>query len=158
MTDAPPTPPQDDRNTTGHHPTPPPGASENRGAAGTPGSGDPYSSSHPTPPLRPDEEKLWATLIHIGGVLFGFLIPLIGYLVLRDRGPFIKEHTRHALNFHLTMLIAYVAGLVLSVIGIGLLLVFAIWVVTIIFAIMAAVAANQGRPYKYPLSIELIKN
>ncbi|MDA3804486.1 DUF4870 domain-containing protein [Clavibacter sp. CT19] len=108
--------------------------------------------------MRPDEEKLWATLIHIGGVLFGFVIPLVGYLVLRERGPFIKEHTRRALNFHLTMLIAYVVGLVLSVVGIGLLIVFAIWVVTIVFAIMAAVAANQGRPYKYPLSIELIKN
>ena len=40
--------------------------------------------------MNPSDEKLWATLIHIGGILFGFLPSLIGYLVLKDRGPFIR--------------------------------------------------------------------
>ena len=29
--------------------------------------------SRPPQPLSPADEKLWATLIHVGGILFGFL-------------------------------------------------------------------------------------
>ena len=66
-----------------------------------------------TPQLNPSDEKLWATLIHIGGIFFSFVPALIGYLVLKDRGPFIREHTATALNFQITMAIAYVISYVL---------------------------------------------
>ena len=49
-------------------------------------------------------------LIQLGGLFFGFLAPLIGYLVLKDRGPFVRAWAATALNFQLTLLIAYVAG------------------------------------------------
>ena len=65
--------------------------------------------------MNPADEKLWATLIHIGGIFFYFVPAMIGYLVLKDRGPFIREHTATALNFQLTLLIAYVAGALLIV-------------------------------------------
>lgn len=108
--------------------------------------------------MRPEDEKLWATLIHIGGIVIGFVAPLVGYFVLRDRGPFIKEHTRVALNFQLTVLIGYIVGTVLSVVGIGVLLSLAVWVLSIVFSILAALAANRGQYYRYPLSIEFIKS
>ena len=44
-------------------------------------------------PMNPADEKLWATLIHVGGIVFGFLPALIGYIVLKDRGPFIRAST-----------------------------------------------------------------
>lgn len=109
-----------------------------------------------TPPLSPADEKLWATLIHAGGIVFLFLPALIGYLLLKDRGPFVREHTGAALNFQITMVIAYVVGLVTSLIGIGVLILFAVHVVIIIFSILAAVAANQGRQYRYPLAFTFI--
>nr|WP_286346742.1 DUF4870 domain-containing protein [Frondihabitans sucicola] len=108
--------------------------------------------------MRPEDERLWATLIHIGGIPFGFLPSLIGYLVLRDRGPFIREHTRAALNFQLTMLIGYVIGAILTIVFIGTLIIFAVGIVIIIFSIIAAIAANRGQYYRYPISIEFIKN
>ena len=120
--------------------------------------GGPYGGSYAPQPMRPEDEKLWSTLIHIGGIPFGFLPALIGYLVLRDRGPFIKEHTRVALNFQLTMLIGYVAGLVLTIVVIGGLVILAVGIVIIVFSIIAAVAANRGQYYRYPLSIEFVKN
>lgn len=106
--------------------------------------------------LSPSDEKLWATLVHIGGIFFELLPALIGYLVLKDRGPFIRQHTAAALNFQITMLIGYIIGGILSVILIGFLIVFAVWVVTIIFSILAAVAANKGETYVYPLSIKFV--
>jgi uncharacterized Tic20 family protein len=116
---------------------------------------DPYQS---TPqPLSPSDERLWATLIHIGGIFFGFIPALVGYLVLKDRGPFIRSHTLTALNFQLTMLIAYVIGYILTFVLIGLLVLAAVGIVVIVFGIIAAIAANKGENYKYPLSIQFIK-
>jgi len=113
---------------------------------------NPYAS----PPLSPSDEKLWATLIHIGGILFGFLPAVIGYIVLKDRGPFIRQHTATALNFQITLVIAYVAGTILSIIFIGALILLAAWVVSIIFSIIAAVAANNGQYYTYPVAIRFV--
>lgn len=112
--------------------------------------------SAPTPqPLSPADEKLWAMLIHLGGIILWFLPSLIGHLVLKDRGPFVRDHTRWALNFQITMAIGWIASVIVPVIG-GL-VGFAVGVVVIVFSIIAAVAANRGQFYKYPLAIEFIK-
>ncbi len=106
-------------------------------------------------PMNPSDEKMWATLIHIGGIFYVFP-SLIGYLVLKDRGPFVRAHTAAALNFQLTMLIASFVGIVLSIVGIGLLILAAIYIVNIIFSIIAAVKAARGEWYTYPLSIRFL--
>ena len=114
----------------------------------------PYGGA--APQLSPADEKLWATLVHVGGILFNWIPALIGYLVLKDRGPFVRAHTATALNFQITLFIAYVVGWILSIVGIGLLIVAAVWVVNIVFSIIAAVKANQGAYYTYPIAIKFI--
>jgi hypothetical protein len=106
--------------------------------------------------LSPADEKLWATLIHIGGILFNWIPALIGYLVLKDRGPFVRQHTATALNFQITLFIAYVVGWILSIVGIGLIILLAVLVLNIVFSIIAAVKANQGAYYTYPMSIRFV--
>lgn len=121
-------------------------------------------SAPPPPPnpyqapaqMSPADEKLWATLIHIGGILFGFLPALIGYIVLKDRGPFIRAHAQTALNFQITLMVAYVIGSILTVILVGFLVLFAAWLLAIVFGIMAALAANRGEYYTYPLTIKFV--
>ncbi|WEG08355.1 DUF4870 domain-containing protein [Microbacterium horticulturae] len=108
-------------------------------------------------PMNPADEKLWATLIHIGGIFFEFIPALIGYLVLKDRGPFINGHAKTALNFQLTLLIAEIVGWITAVFIIGFIILAAVYIVRIIFSIIAAVKANQGQFYMYPLSIPFIK-
>src|SRR5690606_9473174 len=70
--------------------------------------------SQPTaaPPaaLSPENQRLWATLVHIGwlaGSFFGlpFVPAIVGYLVLKDRGGFIRQHTAAAFNFQISWLI-----------------------------------------------------
>ncbi|TXK15696.1 DUF4870 domain-containing protein [Microbacterium saccharophilum] len=99
---------------------------------------------------------MWATLVHVGGIFFGFLPALIGYLVLKDRGPFVRAHTATALNFQLTLLIAEVVGWLTSWLIIGFVIVLAVYVVKIVFSIIAAVKANQGQWYTYPLAIRFL--
>ena len=110
----------------------------------------------PSQQFSPADEKLWATLIHIGGIFFSFIPALIGYLVLKDKGPFVRAHTATALNFQITMAIAYVVGIITTFIVIGIFILIAVAVVTIVFSIIAAVKANQGQPYTYPLSIKFV--
>lgn len=127
---------------------------------------DPYRTpSTPRTAMSPADEKLWATLVHLGGAVLGFfgafllgtLPSVVGFAVLKDRGPFIRDHTRTALNFQLTMAIAEVVGWILSIVLVGLLLVAAVWVVRIVFSIVAAVKANAGEPYVYPLSFRFFR-
>ncbi|WP_166873077.1 MULTISPECIES: DUF4870 domain-containing protein [unclassified Salinibacterium] len=115
---------------------------------------NPYESQQQ---LSPADEKMWATLIHIGGIFFSFVPALIGYLVLKDRGPFVREHSRNALNFQLTMLLASFIGGITSVILIGFLILGAVFIVVVVFSILAAVAANRGQMYVYPLTIQFVK-
>jgi len=99
---------------------------------------------------------LWAVLSHIGGVFVSFLVPLIVWLVFRARGAFVEDQAKEALNFQITVVIAYLVGGVLSIIGIGLLILLATWALAIIFAIMAAVKSSNGERYRYPVNIRFI--
>ncbi|TXN32848.1 DUF4870 domain-containing protein [Lacisediminihabitans profunda] len=115
--------------------------------------GSPHQNAKP---LSPADEKLWATLIHVGGIFFHFLPALIGYIVLKDRGPFVRQHTTAALNFQLTVLLGYVVGLFTIWILVGALILVAVAVVNIVFCIVAAVAADRGERYVYPMAITFI--
>ncbi|HEU4849332.1 MAG TPA: DUF4870 domain-containing protein, partial [Terrimesophilobacter sp.] len=72
-------------------------------------------------------------------------------------GPFVRQHTGTALNFQITLVIAYFVGAITSLIVIGLLILAAAAIGNIVFSILAAVAANKGEYYEYPLAIKFIK-
>ena len=116
----------------------------------------PFGAYTPVPPMRPEDEKLWATLTHISGIFTGWIGPLVAYLVLRDRGPFVRAHTAAALNFQLTMLIASLVGGILILIGIGLLILLVVYVLLIVIAILGAVKANQGQWYNPAVAIRFV--
>lgn len=116
---------------------------------------NPYQMSQQ---LSPSDEKLWATLVHLGGIFFHFLPALIGYLLLRDRGPFIREHTRAAINFQLTVLLGYITGVFTLWIGVGFVIVMAVAVLDIVFSILAAIAANRGELYTYRVALKFVSS
>lgn len=93
---------------------------------------------------------------HITGIFFSIFPGLIVWLLKKDESPYISEQAREALNFQITLLIAYLIAGVLVFILIGFLLIFLVWLANIIFSILAAVAASKGENYRYPLSLRLI--
>lgn len=112
---------------------------------------NPYASGKN---LTPELEKLWAVAAHLLAIPFEFLAPLIGYLALNNKGPFISHHVRESLNFGITMLLVVVI-LVISIIGWLLL-----WVPPVYWLIMRIVAAiktSQGEFFKYPLTLRFVK-
>lgn len=117
----------------------------------------PPAYSTPAPPLNPADEKTWAIVTHITGIFFSFIPSLIVYLVFKGRGPFLEAHAKTALNFHLTTLIAYVAGTILSFVLVGFIVFLVVPILVIVFAIIASVRASAGEYYTYPLSIPFFK-
>jgi uncharacterized Tic20 family protein len=116
---------------------------------------NPYAT--PPQPMSPADEKTWSILVHLGGLFFAWLAPLIGYVALKDRGPFVRAHVVTALNFQLTLLIAYVVGFVTSLFFVGFLVILAAAVLSLVFSIIAAVAASNGQYYRYPLTIDFVR-
>jgi len=114
-------------------------------------------STGPATAMSPSDERLWATLVHISQIFFSFVGPLVIWLVFRERSRFVDEHGKEALNFAITMAIAYVVGAILTLIIIGAFIMLAAGILTLVFGIMAAIAANKGQPYHYPIAIRFVK-
>lgn len=115
---------------------------------------NPYQT--PQEPLSPEMQRLLAVAVHAFAIVFEFFAPLLGYLLLKDRGPFIRHHVTESLNFGITMMLFYVV-LAVSIIG----LLFIWWlppIVWVVFRIIAAYKASLGEFYRYPVSIRFIKN
>ena len=140
-------------------------------SGGTPFQQSPPPSGYGTSPVGPpgkDSEKearMFAMLAHLLGALFGFLGPLIIWLVKKDEHPFVNDQGKEALNYQLALLIAYVVSTVLYMIiafvtcGIGafLPLPLLVTVFQLVFGIIGAVKANNGEYYRYPLTIRFIQ-
>jgi len=96
-----------------------------------------------------------AALAHALGIITGFVGALIIYLVAEDE--FSKDQAKEALNFQITITIAYIVGGILTFILIGMLVIWAAGIVSLIFSIIGAITANKGEKYRYPFAIRLIK-
>lgn len=98
-----------------------------------------------------------AMLCHILAIFTGFLGPLIIWLIKKDDTPFVDRHGKEALNFQLTVLIAMVASGLSMFVCIGFVLMPVVWIVDLIFCIIAAVKTSRGEEYRYPVNIRFIK-
>jgi len=104
------------------------------------------------------QDKTIAILVHIGGFLFSGLVPLIVYLLKKDESDqFTTDNAREALNFQITVLLAYCACFILSFILIGLFMFWMVGLANLVLSVVASVKASNGITYRYPLTIRLIK-
>lgn len=127
----------------------------------------PYSPYGVRAPMSPSDERTWAMLAHLApfaGSVVGLPVvgPLVVYLVFKDRSVFVRRHAAASLNFQIMLMIVTVVGVVIAfpltilTMGIGvipvLLLVVVVWVAALVLQIVAAVAANRGQDYRYPMT------
>ena len=69
----------------------------------------PYAAAGQAP-VSESDEKTWGIISHISIPFFWFVGPLIGYLLYKDRSPYLKQVTTEALNFSILYSIVQVAG------------------------------------------------
>jgi uncharacterized Tic20 family protein len=105
------------------------------------------------------DDRTMAMLAHLLAIFTGFLGPLIIWLVKKDQSAFVNDQGKEALNFQLTVLIAWIAGGILTCVTLGIGMVFLpiIWIGNLVLCILATIAANKGEAYRYPFAIRLIK-
>lgn len=105
-------------------------------------------------PKEGESERTLAILAHVLGLFASFIAPLIVYLTTENK--YAKEHAKRALNWQLSLLIYFLISFVLIFIVIGIFFLIAISILDVVFSIIAAVRASEGKMYKYPLSIPFI--
>jgi uncharacterized Tic20 family protein len=106
-------------------------------------------------PASSDEKNI-AVLTHLGGIFFCIFPALIVWLLKKDDSPYLSGQAREALNFQITIMLAYFIGWILAFILIGFLLLGIIWLTNIILSLLAAIAVSKGEDYHYPFSLRLI--
>jgi uncharacterized Tic20 family protein len=103
------------------------------------------------------DDRNLAMLAHLLGIVSGFVGALIIWLIKKDQSAYVDEQGKEALNFQITMLIAFVGAWILMFILIGMLLMPLLLIANLVFCILAAVAASNGKSYRYPVAIRLLK-
>ena len=112
-------------------------------------------------PLSAGSARNWAMAAHLSGFLaayvaLGFLGPLVVLLAVGNRSPYVRRHAVEALNFNITWLIYIIAGVILAFVLIGIPILIALGVAYLVLVVLAAVAASDGRDYRYPLTIRFV--
>lgn len=117
------------------------------------------------------EARVWAMFCHLAGlaglspilpVIGGIVAPLVIWQLKGGEFPFVAEQGRRAVNFQLSMLLYGTIGTIVcfvSLVGIRLIPVIfcVVGLVDLIFVLIAAVRANRGEHYRYPLTIRFVK-
>lgn len=110
------------------------------------------------------DERMWGMFAHLSAFA-GLLVPFIGHvlgplviwLVKRETMPFVNDQGKEALNFQITATIGLVVAGLLVFLFIGFILLPLVGLADVIFTILAAVKANEGVAYRYPVTLRLIK-
>jgi uncharacterized protein len=114
-------------------------------------------------PVGGSDERMWGMLCHLS-TFAGYLVPfgnilgpLVVWLVKKDEYAFVDDQGKEALNFQISITIySLVSGiLILALIGIPLLI--AVIIFSVVMTVIAAIKANEGEYYRYPLTIRFVK-
>ena len=108
--------------------------------------------------------RTWTVLCH-ATALAGFFVPwaghilgpLIVWLAKRGDSPEIDGHGKESLNFQISMLFYSLIAGVLCLVLIGFVLLGILHILNLVLVIIASIQASEGKLYRYPISIRLIK-
>jgi uncharacterized protein len=108
--------------------------------------------------------RIWTVLCH-ASALAGFFVPwaghilgpLIVWLIKRGDSTEIDEHGKESLNFQISMLIYNLIAGVLCLVLIGFVILGILHILNLVLVIVASIQASEGKLYRYPITIRLIK-
>jgi uncharacterized Tic20 family protein len=124
----------------------------------------PVPSNQPPPvPPSPTTDNSLAVVMHLlgfAGFVFPFgnvVAPLILWLVKRSESPFLDRVGKEVVNFQISYTIyVAIAGLLCFVL-IGFLILPVIFILWVVFMVIAAVKTGNGEGYQYPFTIRLLQ-
>ncbi len=108
-------------------------------------------------------ENNYLLLMHlsqfIGYIILGlgFAVPIIMWLLNKDNSAKVDLHGKNIINFMISMFIYFAIAGVLSFILIGIPLLVILGIIQFVSIILAAIKANNGEYWGYPISIKFLK-
>jgi hypothetical protein len=106
------------------------------------------------PKMNEQPDTTMGALPHILGLLFGFIGPLLVYVLTDD--DFVRENASKALSWQVFFLIYSILAFSSTVILFGFFLLPALVAMNIIFPIIAAVKARDGKVWSYPFTLDIV--
>ncbi|NHO86088.1 DUF4870 domain-containing protein [Pseudoteredinibacter isoporae] len=88
---------------------------------------------------------------------FSIIGPLIVWLIKRDEMEYVNYHGKEVLNFQITIALAMFVSIILTVILIGVVMIFVVGVFWFVMSIIGGVKASSGEYFEYPFTLRLIK-
>ncbi|HSC07512.1 MAG TPA: DUF4870 domain-containing protein [Steroidobacteraceae bacterium] len=119
----------------------------------------PVSSAAGTPSK---EQRNWAMLAHLSALLVyptligGIVGPLVIWLIRKDDMPFAADQAKETLNFQITVYLAGIVCLILTLLVIGIFLGAILVIAHLVLTIVGAIKASEGVAYRYPFNLRLI--
>ncbi len=102
------------------------------------------------------DDKNLGLIIWLATFFFSFIPGLVFYLVKKD-SAYVQDQAKEALNWSITAILGFIVSGVLTLIFIGFLVGCAVWIANLAFCIMGAIAAANGKPFRVPFALRLIK-
>lgn len=110
------------------------------------------------------DARMWAMWCHLAALsglvipipFANLVVPIIIWMMKRDQDPFVDEQGREAINFQITLLIYGIIAGILILVVIGIVLLPIVYIFGLVFVIIAAIRANEGTRFRYPLTIRLV--
>ena len=84
----------------------------------------------------------------------GLILPIVMWSTNKDEHPSVDVHGKNVLNWIISTIIYAIVGAILSIIFIGIFVLLALGICSLIFTIIGAVKASKGEVYEYPMSIK----
>ena len=109
------------------------------------------------------QTRQWAMFLHFS-ILAGFVVPVGGLAVpiliwqlKKDELPEIDAHGKAAVNWIISKLIYAAVSVILAFVVIGIPMLIALGIASVVFPIMAGIKAGEGKLWKYPMSLTFFK-
>lgn len=115
------------------------------------------ATSAPTTAVTSNDLQTLIVLVHLSGLVGSFLVPLLVYLSRPVRDDVLALAAKEALNFQITLALAWLLTFATVLVLVGLLFMPLLVVVSIGMPIWAAVLSARGETVRYPLILRLIR-
>ena len=109
------------------------------------------------------ETNTFCMLMHLSQLtsfiipLAGLILPIVMWATNKDQSPKVDIQGKNIVNWMITLTIASIIGVILTFIFIGIFVLLAVAIASVVFAILGAIKSNEGKLYHYPFSFQFIK-
>jgi uncharacterized Tic20 family protein len=110
-----------------------------------------------------EDVSQWAILLHLSQLLvyfvppFGLVAPFVIWQYKKNDLPEIDRHGKMVANWVLSAMIYLLASTVLCLVVIGVPLLLAVLVLSVVYPVIGAIKASHGQVWRYPFTINFIK-